>query len=191
MPLTRIQSLGITDGTIVNADINASAAIVSTKLSGVGINFGTEVASTSGTSIDFTGIPSSVKRITVILNGVSTNGYSAHIMRLGTSSGFVSTGYLSGGVYTGVGTGSGNITSGLLLDGNATDPNVLLHGHSILTNISGNTWVQSFVFGQSNSAYCVFGGGSITLGSALTQLRFTMVNGTDTFDAGSINIMYE
>jgi hypothetical protein len=35
MPLTKIQSLGITDGTIVNADINASAAIVSTKLSGV------------------------------------------------------------------------------------------------------------------------------------------------------------
>ena len=35
MPLTKIQSLGITDGTIVNADISASAAIASTKLSGV------------------------------------------------------------------------------------------------------------------------------------------------------------
>jgi hypothetical protein len=34
MPLTRIQSLGITDGTIVNADINASAGIVTSKLSG-------------------------------------------------------------------------------------------------------------------------------------------------------------
>ena len=37
MPLTKIQSLGITDGTIVNADINASAAIAGTKLSGAGI----------------------------------------------------------------------------------------------------------------------------------------------------------
>ena len=36
MPLTRIKSLGITDGTIVNADINASAAIAGTKLTGVG-----------------------------------------------------------------------------------------------------------------------------------------------------------
>jgi hypothetical protein len=35
MPLTKIQSLGITDGTIVNADINASAAITLAKLSGV------------------------------------------------------------------------------------------------------------------------------------------------------------
>jgi hypothetical protein len=186
-----ITSAKIVDGTIVNADINASAAIASTKLSGVGINFGTEVASTSGTSIDFTGIPSSVKQITVIFKGVSTSGTSAHIIRLGTSSGFVSTGYLSGGVYTGTGTGSGNRTDGLLLDGNGTASTVLLHGHSVLTNISGNSWVQSFVMGQSDSAYSVFGGGSITLSSALTQLRFTMANGTDTFDAGSINIMYE
>jgi hypothetical protein len=35
MPLTKIQSLGITDGTIVNADINASAAITLAKLTGV------------------------------------------------------------------------------------------------------------------------------------------------------------
>lgn len=36
MALTKIQSLGITDGTIVNADINASAAIAGTKLTGAG-----------------------------------------------------------------------------------------------------------------------------------------------------------
>ena len=36
MPLTKLTSLGITDGTIVNADINASAAIAASKLSGVG-----------------------------------------------------------------------------------------------------------------------------------------------------------
>ena len=35
MSITRINSLGITDGTIVNGDINDSAAIASTKLSGV------------------------------------------------------------------------------------------------------------------------------------------------------------
>ena len=35
MSIVRINSLGITDGTIVNGDINASAAIASTKLTGV------------------------------------------------------------------------------------------------------------------------------------------------------------
>ena len=152
---------------------------------------GTAVASTSGTSIDFTSIPSWVKRITVMFQGVSTNGSSAHIMRLGTSSGFVTTGYASGGIYTGSTTGSGNITNGLLLDGNGTAAGVLLHGHSVLTNISGNSWVQSFVMGQSDSAYAVMGGGSISLAGVLTQIRITMANGTDTFDAGSINILYE
>ena len=35
MSITKINNLGITDGTIVNADISASAAIASTKLTGV------------------------------------------------------------------------------------------------------------------------------------------------------------
>jgi hypothetical protein len=167
-----------------------TGAVVSSMASSV-LTSGTAQASTSGTSIDFTGIPSWAKRITVMFQGVSTNGSSVHIMRLGTSSGFATSGYASGGIYTGSSTGSGNRTDGLLLDGNATDAGVVLQGHAILTNIAGNAWVQSFVFGQSNSAYAVMGGGSITLGSALTQIRITMVNGTDTFDAGLINILYE
>ena len=39
MPLTKIKSLGITDGTIVNADINASAAIDASKLTGITSTF--------------------------------------------------------------------------------------------------------------------------------------------------------
>jgi hypothetical protein len=191
-----------TGGSITGANnITASGNITGnnfigngSQLTGIlnaGITLGTAVASTSGTSIDFTGIPSGVKRITVMFQGVSTNGTSAHIMRLGTSGGFVTSGYASGGIYTGSTTGSGTRTDGLLLDGNASDPAVLLQGHAVLTNISGNSWVQSFVMGQSNSAYAVMGGGSISLAGTLTQIRITMANGTDTFDAGLINIMYE
>ena len=57
MPLTRIQSLGITDGTIVNADINASAAIAGTKLTGVGkvlqVVTATDLTQRSTTSTSF------------------------------------------------------------------------------------------------------------------------------------------
>ncbi len=57
MPLTRIQSLWITDGTIVNADISASAAIASTKLSGVGkvlqVITGTDTSERNTTSTSF------------------------------------------------------------------------------------------------------------------------------------------
>ena len=51
------------------------------------ISRGTTVASTSGTSIDFTGIPSFVKRITVMLNQVSLSGTSNVCIQLGTSGG--------------------------------------------------------------------------------------------------------
>ena len=65
MPLTKIQSLGITDGTIVNADINASAAIAASKLSGVGTysvhaisryNYQTAVSASTATNyVDISG----------------------------------------------------------------------------------------------------------------------------------------
>jgi hypothetical protein len=126
-----------------------------------------------------------------MFQGVSGNGTSPFIMRLGTSSGFVSTGYLCAGVYTGPATGSGNRTDSLLICGNSVDANTTIHGNAVLTNISGNSWVQNFVMGQSDAAFAVFGGGSITLGGVLDRVRITTVNGTDTFDAGSINILYE
>jgi hypothetical protein len=173
----------LTSPTITGASVSSMASSV--------ITAATAQASTSGTSIDFTGIPSWVKRITVMFQGMSTNGTSPPIMRLGTSGGFVTSGYACGGIYAGASTSGGNITSGLLICGNAIDAGVIAHGHAILTNISGNSWVQSFVIGQSNAAYALMGGGSITLSGVLTQVRITTVGGTDAFDAGSINIFYE
>jgi len=173
----------LTSPTITGASISGMSSSV--------ITAATSQASTSGTSIDFTGIPSWVKRITVMFQGISTNGSSPYILRLGTSGGFVTSGYAAGGIYTGASTSGGNITSGLLLCGNAIDPAVIVHGHSILTNISGNAWVQSFTVAQSNTAYALMGGGSITLSGVLTQVRITTINGSDAFDAGSINIFYE
>ena len=67
MPLTRIKSLGITDGTIVNADINASAAIAGTKLSGAGkllqvvqTVLDTTTSTTSTSHVDISGLSLSI-----------------------------------------------------------------------------------------------------------------------------------
>jgi len=157
-----------------------------------GITSGTVVASTSGTSIDFTSIPSYVKRITVIFSAVSTNGSSVGLIRLGTSgSGIIATGYASGGVYAGIGTSGGNNTTGFFFTGSATAAGNSNHGQAVLTNITGNTWVQSYCMGQSDAGYALIGGGSVTLSGTLDRVRITTSNGTDTFDAGSINISYE
>jgi hypothetical protein len=151
---------------------------------------GTAVSAT-GTAVDFTGIPSWAKRITVMLSGVSTNGTSNWLIQLGDSGGIEVTGYDSGVSFAQTGnlTGAANSTAGLLLTisfGAAQKAS----GQIILTKIDGNTWVSSVTLG-TDTTYNYFGGGTKTLSDTLTQVRITTVNGTDTFDAGSINILYE
>ena len=154
------------------------------------IKSGTAVASTSGTAIDFTGIPSWVKRITVMFNGVSTSGTSLVIIQLGTSSGVVSSGYTSAGVYVAGSTGSsGNITAGFVTSNHASGTYVR-NGHNLITNINSNNWIHSSTLSTS-SAELGIGAGSVSLSAALDRIRITTVNGTDTFDAGSINILWE
>jgi hypothetical protein len=149
------------------------------------------VASTSGTSIDFTGIPSWVKRITVIFNGVSTNGTSIPMLQIGDAGGIETTGYLgASSICSGGGTTSNNFTTGFGAGGILAAN--LLHGSFALSLVdSANTWAISGVVGGSSSAFTVLTGGTKTLSATLDRIRITTVNGTDTFDAGTINILYE
>jgi hypothetical protein len=149
---------------------------------------GTAIASTSGTSIDFTSIPTWVKRVTVIFSGVSTNGTSNLQIQLGAGS-VTTTGYNSS-AWTANTNNSGLITSGLIL--NATNASTTAYyGNIIISIVGSNTWVSSHSLGGPTGGYQSIGGGSIALGGALDRVRITTVNGTDTFDAGSINILYE
>jgi hypothetical protein len=149
---------------------------------------GTAQASTSGTSIDFTGIPSWVKRITVMLSGVSTNGTSPYQIQLGDSGGFETTGY-SGSAVTPATDFTYN-SSGLALSGVIVAASIN-QGVVTILNISGNTWVSSGVLASNASGYFGTSSGAKTLSATLDRIRIATVNGTDTFDAGTINIMYE
>jgi len=175
------------DGSTTIATLN-STTITGTSVRG-GITSGTAVASTSGTSIDFTGIPSYVKRVTVIFAGVSLSGSSAFLIQLGTSSGFVTTGYSGGGSRLAGSGGSTSFTTGFSPNNNTA---ATLHsGNILITNITGNTWVASGVFGGDSNDFTFMLGGFRALSATLDRVRITTVNGTDTFDAGTINIMYE
>jgi hypothetical protein len=74
---------------------------------------------------------------------------------------------------------------------NETGAGGVLSGIIHLTNITGNTWVSSHTFCDTGTARVGMGGGNIALSGALDRVRITTINGTDTFDAGSINILYE
>jgi hypothetical protein len=152
---------------------------------------GTAVASTSGTSIDFTGIPSWVKKITVMFNAVSTNGTSRPLIQLGDSGGIENSGYISvSGSIAGGTADTTNSTAGFSI--NSQSATNTLSGSIVFSFLGSNTWT---CFGSvaatagSNQSFVV--SGRKELSDTLTQVRITTVNGTDTFDAGSINIFYE
>lgn len=154
---------------------------------------GTAQNSTSGTSIDFTGIPSWVKRITVMFRSLSTTGTSIIQIQLGTASGFISTGYL-GAVDTTIGGVSAAVfTTGLALTrSGAAIAAGSKHGIATFVSMGGNFWSGTQTNGGSETGGSVsIAGCSVDLAATLTQLRITTVNGTDTFDSGSINILYE
>jgi hypothetical protein len=153
---------------------------------------GTAVASTSGTSIDFTSIPSWVKRITVMISGLSTNGSSTPIVQLGDSGGIETSGYAGSASYCGPGITGATFTTGFGLAGAVASSSVLQINMTInRLNLASNLWVASFSGSFSDANYSVQGGGSKSLSDVLDRVRITTVNGTDTFDAGSINILYE
>ena len=151
-----------------------------------GITSATAVASTSGTSIDFTSIPSWVKRVTVMMNGVSTNGSAALLVQLGagsvTTSGYLGTGFNLGATAVNYTTGFGD---GL------TAAAVIRQGSFVISSFGSNTWVCGANISTSDAARIAAISGSVTLSGTLDRVRITTVNGTDTFDAGSINIAYE
>lgn len=157
---------------------------------GGALTSGPAVASTSGTSIDFTGIPSWVKRITVMFAGVSTNGSSNILIQIGNGS-FTTSGYISVGFGSiGTGVNATSFTTGFgLRDANSAA--YVMSGNATITNITGNTWTESHSMGVSSGNGVAAGGGYSALSGTLDRVRITTVNGTDTFDAGSINILYE
>jgi hypothetical protein len=155
------------------------------------ISRGTSQTTTSGTSIDFTGIPSWVKRVTVMFNGVSTTGTSPVLLQLGTSSGIESSGYVG----TSAEYANGNTTDITSVDSagfniqNANTSDVS-YGTFVFTNITSNTWICSANVSKTTTVMNVITG-SKSLSGTLDRVRITTVSGTPTFDAGSINILYE
>jgi len=150
---------------------------------------GTSQASTSGTSVSFTSIPSWVKRITIMFNGVSTN--STNIMQLQIGSGSIDiTGY-SGS--SGTRGGDSFNSTGFNLNRTQTAA-VNGYGMAVLTTLGSNIWVQSGIWAGSATDAPSFSAGGKTLSGALDQLRIIASatgSPSDTFDAGSINILYE
>lgn len=171
---TRITALGTGTGSTGTYTVSVSQTVASTTINVV--------------AFDFTGIPSWVKRVTVMFSGVSLSGTSSILVQIGSGS-VATSGYtaIANGNNS---TGTGNIysTSGMpvylgIVSGTAI-------GNMVINVLTGNTWVSSHSM-FSTSTTTSSGGGAIALSGTLDRIRITTVNGTDLFDAGTVNILYE
>lgn len=164
-----------------------SAAITPTKLSQP-LTLMAAQATTSGTSVDFTSIPSWARRITIMFTNISASGTSSPQVQIGDSGGIETTGYL----------GSASLTTSSIFTGgfgitNASSSASFFSGimNIVLLDTATNTWSANSLVGYSNAAGTAYGAGSKALSGTLDRIRLTTVNGTDTFDSGTINVMYE
>jgi len=185
---------GDTSGTVTVAAPAVAGSNTLTLQAGTGTNsmntLATSVASTSGTSIDFSSLPTWVKKITVMFSGVSLSSTANFLLQVGTGGTPTSTGYASSsiGVAT-AGAPAVTSTSGYIFY--AAGAAGTFSGIITIANITGNTWVANGVLAQTTgTAVNTIGGGSVALGGVMNILRITTTS-TDTFDAGTINILYE
>lgn len=154
---------------------------------------GTSTASTSGTAITFTGIPSWAKRITVNFVGVSTNGTDTLLIQLGDSGGIEASGYFGTGASINSAGASASVaaTTGFLIPSGSAGN--LINGSVTITleNSANFTWCAQGVLGDSANALTFFVGGRKSTSAALDRVSITTLNGTDAFDSGEINIQYQ
>ena len=155
-----------------------------------GVSLGTPVATTSGTSIDFTGIPAGTKRITVMFNAVSTTGTSKLALQLGDAGGVETSGYVGASSST---SSAGAISAAFQLSSFNTSGSSLTAGSVQLSleSAASNTWTIMGTVGDVANQVATAVSGSKPLSAELDRVRITTVGGTDTFDAGEINISYE
>jgi hypothetical protein len=173
-----------TDNVVLNADGTTTIAAPSNI-----IKSGTAAVTTTGVAVDFIGIPSWTKRITVMFNGVSTSGTSYLITRLGAGSA-QATGYITAvwAVTNGAVNAVAGSTTDFVLPGVTAAE--LRYGTLQFSLLSGNTWIGTGNTITSGGFVSTLSG-NVVLTGTLDRVRITTQGGTDTFDAGSVNILYE
>lgn len=179
----KVQNIAHTGGT--NAMTISSGGITAFANAPSNIITSLTTQTATGTAFDFTGIPSTAKRITVIFRGVSSAGSDTGVLvQLGTSSGFVTSGYISSSHFDG---GGSSDTTGFYMLGITTSQT--LSGLMTIVHMGSNIYVAAHSGKRSTSASC-YGGGDVSVGGTVDRVRIKQVSG-GTFDAGTVNVMYE
>ena len=192
MPLSLSGTTGIVSGNIASDAVTTSqilnANVTPAKLSQP-MTLATAQNAT-GTEIDFTGIPSWAKRITVMFSGVSTNGTNGYLIQIGSGS-FETSGYIGQANAMSAAITAMSSFTGFVINNNIFAANTY-QGTVTLNYLVSNIWTETgMIAPQEVASYMVASAGKIALPGTLDRLRVTTITGANSFDAGNINILYE
>jgi hypothetical protein len=179
----------------VQTGTDTTRAITPDALRKGALVFDTVRTPTSGTTVDFTSIPSWVKRITVIFSELATSASGGSIaIQLGVSGTPETTNYYGAFGYSnsGGGAGAGTWSSSMVVGAGDGASGITYNGSVILTRLSAssNVWAaQSVVSDRVGETLLWSAAGSKSLAGTLDMVRVLITSGT--FSSGSLNIMYE
>ena len=147
------------------------------------------LSASGNTSVDFTSMPSWINIITVTFRNISTNSNSNLLVQLGTSSGVTTSGYVSTSIdFDGSGAVTTSSTSGFVFKVNPSSN--IINGTMTIVYTGSNAWVNNHNASINTNIMSV-GGGTIALGGTLDRVRITTVSGSDAFNAGTLNVLYQ
>ena len=159
------------------------------------ITYSTAQSTASGTSgIEFTDVPTGVKKITVIFDDVGTDQSISNLrIELSTGGTYLTSGYTSTVIRSQAGGVAGNdtLTTGLIV-AKLDNANKALTGAVTIYNVTGNRWISSGLCvctGEQNWSWQ--SGGFIDVGGAIDKLRVTGHGSAYNWDSGQINVIYE
>jgi len=195
-------STALTSGSVVVGNGTSAVSLVAPSTSGnvltsngttwtsasPSITRATALTPTSGTSVSFTSIPSWVRRITVLFDGLTASA-SVPLIQIGAGS-TTNTGYKSSSFNINTSISGSGVTSTAGYNVNVTF-STGLKGSMVISNISGNTWISYHSASDNDVDRVLQGNGIVTLGGTLDRVIITSVTGTATFSAGTVNILYE
>ena len=206
--ITLAKLAGGTDGNIISFDASGDPVAIATGNDGQALTSGgagaapafaavggftlaSPQATTSGSAFTFGSIPAGVSLILINFTGVSLAGTDKLLITIGDGGGLETSGYISTALSENGGTPTVvNSTAGFIMNDIRNAASIVSGTMTLaLSNASTYSWIESHMAKGSTSASCT-GGGQKSLSAELTQLQVTRT-GSDAFDAGAINIMYQ
>lgn len=186
--------VGPAGGKVTALTADAAGKVSLPQGSGGGfLTLGTAVATTSGISVPYTGLPTWAKRLTVGLKNVSITSTANTLLQFGVAGSLVTTGYQSVAVGLQTATpGTVSSTAGFVLtNGSFTGPVNFMSGIVTLISMGGNDWAMQSTLVRDDGSTVFSAAGRVTLAGAPDRIALVTADGTSTFDQGSYNVLIE